>query len=910
MEQINEEFEEYMDSNSNEDLKNKENSYNINDILNDSNNKKMSNLNDNFEYINELKDIPSNENSEKEADVDENAKNFMDSEVSAPEKESEKEGEKEKENKEKIISIPISIKEQINESPKNNTENNDNKIIEDKKNENKSEVKEEGKDIEKEEKGKEIPNPAEKKVDDDEDRLFAFNEMRKNISEINNNKINDLKSSLKNKNDLGKKLLNNSFGAKEAIKMKFNDTNSSESSNIIENKEKSKHKKKSSSEEEEEEEDNINMAGLGYFMPYKKNKGHKKGLESEESKSSENNFLQKVENESSESIHKNEKENKNEEINNEKEKSKSIIQNKFNNNKINFPLKKNENENSSNQNNSEENKMEDISKHSNSNISDENADNNKNIVNIYLKPKPQNLNDILKRTEDEDENNNINNIINEKDDEKNSKLKQIIDESNNESLSFNLNLNDGFKIKNNYTDNRRYNSEEELIYNDNTNSERKTEEQINNEKIIQQLTDEMTKNITEEIANNILDDILSSEIKDEKSIVKKKKDLNLLNTSNLSNNTANNHSNRSTSPKHSSNLSACSSSPGRNKTKTVNKDSSNLVNNKYNNFIAISSPSIRDEDSLINTSVFMKTVQEIKKDSQLYFYNKNILPKFLEIIKKEINNKYFYILRDLKVPLKIDEEKLMVELSTQITFKKIFDKNSKFDINVHYLNEKINENIYLDEKILTKFNEENNFDEETQNLNKCIFDTVNEIIRNKRIYGKLGEPLLWSLRSKEIEFKYKDTKFFKDIFIDNIIKEVNNLANYKIGLISENYEHLNSSQFSKDREKKFNTSINKELKEDQRWENYDEEETIIKLMATKLIMNQLLNEVVEILEHVHFSRKKPEKYNYKSIFSCENIPLLSFQTDIANKINKKAKNEEIEEDYEDEDHKSEDRINQ
>ena len=84
------------------------------------------------------------------------------------------------------------------------------------------------------------------------------------------------------------------------------------------------------------------------------------------------------------------------------------------------------------------------------------------------------------------------------------------------------------------------------------------------------------------------------------------------------------------------------------------------------------------------------------------------------------------------------------------------------------------------------------------------------------------------------------------------------LANYKIGLISENHEYLNSSQFSKDREKKFNPSINKELKEDKRWENYDEEETIIKLMATKLIMNQLLNEVVEILEHVQYSRKKPD----------------------------------------------------
>jgi hypothetical protein len=307
----------------------------------------------------------------------------------------------------------------------------------------------------------------------------------------------------------------------------------------------------------------------------------------------------------------------------------------------------------------------------------------------------------------------------------------------------------------------------------------------------------------------------------------------------------------------------------------------------------------------------MKTVSEIKKDSKLYFYNKHILPKFLEIIKNEIIDKYYQIIQNLKIPLKIDEEKLMVELSTQITFKKIYDKNSKFDIDVHYLNDSINKKVYLDKKILTQFNTENNFDEYTQNLNKCVFDTVNELIQKKRLYGKLGEPLLWSLREKEIEFKYKDTGFFKKVFIDNIVNEANNLAEYKIGLISENHEYLNSSQFSKDREKKFNSSINKELKEDQRWENYDEEETIIKLMATKLIMNQLLNEVVEILEHVQFSRKNPEKYNFKSIFSCENIPLLSFQNELANRINKKAeKDEDNEEEFQDDERKSEDRINQ
>jgi hypothetical protein len=287
------------------------------------------------------------------------------------------------------------------------------------------------------------------------------------------------------------------------------------------------------------------------------------------------------------------------------------------------------------------------------------------------------------------------------------------------------------------------------------------------------------------------------------------------------------------------------------------------------------------------------------------------LPKFLDVIKKEMANKYYYIIKNLKIPLKVDEEKLMVDLSSQITFKKIYDKNSEFEINKEYLNENINDIIFLDENILTNFNRENEYNENIQHLNKCVFDTVNELIQNKRLYGKLGEPFMWSLRSKEIEFKYKDTKFFKEIFIDTIIKEVNNLADYKIGLISENHEHLNSSQFSKDREKKFNKSINEELKSDPRWENFDEEETIIKLMSTKLIMNQLLNEIVEILEHVQFSRKKPEKYNYKSIFSCENIPLLSFQSELANRMNKKVeKTEEVEEEYEDDDHKSEDKINQ
>ena len=817
----------------------------------------ITNRSEKKDNINDLNDVQSNKNSEKEADLDDNMtnnENFQSPENSNEEKETDL-------NNPEVDSNSSSKKEE-----------------EEKNNENDEIKEEENKKSEKNEKNKEknFPGPS-------------FDEMRNNINEVKKGS-NNMRDSLTNNNDINifKKILNDGFRNENEnlkIKNKINDSSSQSS-----NKDKSnKHSKKSSSEEEEEE-DTINMAGLGYFVPFKNKKKDQNNQKNEKIEIDNNRII----------VEKNEK------------------KDEINKNRNNIPLKKEENENNSKT--SDENKNM-----NNSNNSEENKNgDNKNIINIYFKPKPQSINDILKI------NNNIDkNII--IDDIKYSDNKGI-DDKDNESASYDgeININnknvleadkDSLNLKLYLSDkcgnNRRYTSEDELTYNNNTYSERRTEEDINNEKIIKQLTEEMENNLKEEITNEILDEILSSEITEERNIIKKKKDLNTLNTSiNSNSNTPNNRSHKSTSPVKNqitkeSNLSACSSSPGRNKSKSVNT-SNNLVNNRYNNFLAISAPSIRDEDSLINTSVFMKTVQEIKKDEKLCFYDKKILPKFLDVIKNNITKKYYEIIKELNIPLKIDEEKLMMDLSSQITFKKINDKNSKFDIDIHYLNEKIKKKIFLDEEILTKFNEENNCEENIQNLNKCIFDAVNELIQNKRIYGKLGEPLSWSLRTKEIEYKYKDTRFFKDIFANNIIKEINDLTNFKLGLISENQEHLNSSQISKDREIKFNKSINKELKQDERWGTYEEEETIVKLMATKIIMNQLLNEVVEILEHVQFSRKRPEKYNFKSIFSCENIPLLSFQNELANRMNKKVEkiSEEEEEDEEDDGHKSEDRTNQ
>ena len=156
------------------------------------------------------------------------------------------------------------------------------------------------------------------------------------------------------------------------------------------------------------------------------------------------------------------------------------------------------------------------------------------------------------------------------------------------------------------------------------------------------------------------------------------------------------------------------------------------------------------------------------------------------------------------------------------------------------------------------------------------------------------------MRNRIIEYKYKDTKLFKDLFISEVMNELKQIFFSKIGEIIENIENLNISQFSKERDIKFNENIREELKKENDSDKLDEQETVVKLMIEKIIMNQLLNEIIEILEHIQYSRKEPEKYNYKSIFSCNNIPLLSFQNIIISNENE----------CEEEEEKSEDRINQ
>ena len=81
-----------------------------------------------------------------------------------------------------------------------------------------------------------------------------------------------------------------------------------------------------------------------------------------------------------------------------------------------------------------------------------------------------------------------------------------------------------------------------------------------------------------------------------------------------------------------------------------------------------------------------------------------------------------------------------------------------------------------------------------------------------------------------------------------------------------------------EREKKLIENITEELKESEpQWNNLEMEETQLKIETTELIMEQLYNEAIEILEHIQYSRKRPDLYQNKSIYACEEIPKLTFQ---------------------------------
>ena len=282
-------------------------------------------------------------------------------------------------------------------------------------------------------------------------------------------------------------------------------------------------------------------------------------------------------------------------------------------------------------------------------------------------------------------------------------------------------------------------------------------------------------------------------------------------------------------------------------------------------------------ESMLNNSIFMRYIDEIKKEKNLNLYNEKISKKFLEEIEKNIEDNYNNIIENLKIPLEIDEEKMMNGLMLK-------DKSLSSTSKIKYKNEEIKKFKFIDENIVDKFDKKNKEIREKDNiydkiLNKGVYDTVNELIEKERKYGIIGAPLSWGIRSREIDYKYKiGDNFFKSIFKAKIMKEIRKILNVRMGLIPENYEYLDMEQLNQDRDKKFMESIKEELKENEPlYQTFETQETYVKLSLSKIILDQLFNEIAEILEHVQYSRKEPDKYQSKSIYACEDIPRLSFQ---------------------------------
>ena len=532
-------------------------------------------------------------------------------------------------------------------------------------------------------------------------------------------------------------------------------------------------------------------------------------------------------------------------------------------NKINNELNKEDNKNNEQDDKNDNSYEYDDFEKDTDNLKDDKNE-NENIINVikneenennYLENKSRNLNgeenipeDIPEDIQEDNKKDNINIIDNHSSDKKDNE-KNVIDLSN------------SFKYKDNS-----YNSLRNNRYNQDFNQVNKNEKNEEIEEIkpeenkieklnLPKMNEQQKNKLVNDLTNQIINNLLNTEIKNKKTLLPKKLNL-LVSTSNSTNN---------------SNA----------------RSLGNSQNFEYNNSINSSIYSNQSDMSNLNNSIFMRPITEIQKDKTLNLYNEKIAPKTIKSIIKEIDSNYPNIINNLKEPFKIDETQLM---------NGIMLKNDELflDPNNLYINKNISKNDFLNkEKILNdlkpidekirKENNNNDLIEYDNILNECMIDAANELIEKERMYGKIGEPLKWSIRNRNVDFKYSNDENSKRKFKHNIGKELKKLNNFKMALISNNYENIDLDLISSDRDKKFHKSISNELKEsDDEWKNFETEETKVKLSLSRIIMDQLLNEIVEILEHVNYSRKNPAKYQNKSIYACEDIPRLSFQNTTEN----------------------------
>ena len=197
------------------------------------------------------------------------------------------------------------------------------------------------------------------------------------------------------------------------------------------------------------------------------------------------------------------------------------------------------------------------------------------------------------------------------------------------------------------------------------------------------------------------------------------------------------------------------------------------------------------------------------------------------------------------------------ELNVKEELKNILNKNEILE-KFSKINKKIRKKKGL---------EEDNFYDNL--INECIIDATVEIINKERYYGEQGEPFPFSKREKILVFKYK--KDDPKPLMRHVYKEINKMLFGKGNIIKEN-----SPIFDKNDPFLMNI-FKKEMENKNIWSELEIQEEQVKSIASSVIFEQLINEVIEILEHVQLNRKRPELYQDKSIYACDDIPRLSFQ---------------------------------
>lgn len=76
----------------------------------------------------------------------------------------------------------------------------------------------------------------------------------------------------------------------------------------------------------------------------------------------------------------------------------------------------------------------------------------------------------------------------------------------------------------------------------------------------------------------------------------------------------------------------------------------------------------------------------------------------------------------------------------------------------------------------------------------------------------MGEPLAWSSRTRITKNKISNSEFSKNKIAQSVKKDLSDMLNYRMGMITENYDYLEPDQINQEREKRSINHINKEVK--------------------------------------------------------------------------------------------------